>query len=119
VTIHAEEIVEMSVGQNSISVHQLSEWRQTRTAHTVLDVRESDELAICRIDDATHIPMSQISSRLDDLPLDQPIVVMCHHGMRSMRVVTFLRAAGRLNAVNLDGGIDAWARQIDTSVQLY
>jgi rhodanese-related sulfurtransferase len=113
----------MSVGllgnQDSISVEQLAEWQQDRVPHTILDVREPDELAICQITHALHIPMSQVPSRLADLPADEPVVVMCHHGMRSMSVVNFLRGAGLLNAVNLDGGIDAWARQIDTSVQLY
>lgn len=106
-------------GQKSISVHQLAELRRANTPHTVLDVREANEVAVCEIDNALHIPMAQVPSRIEDLPLDEPIIVMCHHGMRSLRVVNFLRNAGRRNAVNLDGGIDAWADQIDTSMQRY
>jgi len=45
--------------------------------------------------------------------------VICHHGMRSLRVVNFLRGAGLQNAINLDGGIDAWAAEIDTSIGRY
>jgi len=104
---------------SSISVEQLAAWREAKTAHTLLDVREDAELAVCAITDALHIPMAQIPSRLQDLPQDQPLVVMCHHGMRSMRVVNYLHGTGHTNAVNLDGGIDAWARNIDPSVDLY
>jgi rhodanese-related sulfurtransferase len=106
-------------GQDSISIRQLAELQRDHTAHIVLDVREADELATCRIGGAMHIPMSEVPSRLADLPLDVPIVVMCHHGARSMSVVKYLHRAGRENAVNLDGGIDAWARQIDPSMQRY
>ena len=109
-----------SVGsQSAISVQQLAEWRQTGTPHTVLDVREDDELLVCRIENAVHIAMANIPARLADLPLDVPVVVLCHHGMRSMQVVKFLHAAGRLNAVNLTGGIDAWASDIDSDLRRY
>ncbi len=105
--------------QDAISVQQLAEWRKSDAVHVVLDVREAEELAICRLEAALHIPMQQIPARLAELPVDEPLVVICHHGMRSMQVVNFLRDAGRHNAVNLDGGIDAWARQIDTAMQRY
>jgi rhodanese-related sulfurtransferase len=105
--------------QKSISVHTLATWRQDHTPHIVLDVREANERVICQLDSALHIPMSDIASRVDDVPSDAPVVVMCHHGVRSMMVVNFLREAGRTNVVNLDGGIDAWARQIDPSIRLY
>ena len=111
--------VEMLTGGDSVSVDQLAEWRVANSPHTVLDVREANELAICQIENVLHIPMSQVPSMLEDLPQDRPIVVMCHHGMRSMQVVRFLRNAGRQNAVNLDGGIDAWADRIDTSMRRY
>jgi rhodanese-related sulfurtransferase len=103
----------------SISVQELAAWRHSVTPHTVLDVREADELGICQLEDAMHIPMSEIPSRVADLPLAHPLVVMCHHGMRSMRVVIFLRGAGYPNAVNLDGGMDAWACEIDQSLRRY
>ncbi|MBV8580868.1 MAG: sulfurtransferase, partial [Candidatus Eremiobacteraeota bacterium] len=48
-----------------------------------------------------------------------PIVVMCHHGGRSARVTQFLEANGYANAVNLDGGIDAWSESIDPTVPRY
>jgi len=106
-------------GQDAISVHQLAAWQKDDVAHVILDVREAEELAICRFESALHIPMQQIPSRLAELPVDEPVVIICHHGMRSMHVVNFLRDAGRHNVINLDGGIDAWARQVDTAMARY
>ena len=100
-------------------MRELAQFQRENTAHILLDVREADELAICRIGDAMHIPMADVPARLADLPPDVPIVVMCHHGARSMSVVKYLHRAGRANAVNLDGGIDAWARHVDPSMQRY
>jgi rhodanese-related sulfurtransferase len=106
-------------GQDAISVHQLAEWQERDEAHVLLDVREAEELEICGLAGALHIPMQEIPARLAELPVEGPLVVICHHGMRSMHVVNFLRDAGRDNAINLDGGIDAWARQIDATMARY
>jgi rhodanese-related sulfurtransferase len=103
----------------AISVHDLADMRSAEKKHTVLDVREARELDICRLEGALHIPMAEIPTRTDDLPTDQLLVVICHHGARSQMVVDFLRSAGFDNAVNLDGGIDAWACDIDQSMPRY
>ena len=108
-----------SAQKTSISVHELADWRQSDTPHVVLDVREAHELMVCQLDGIMHIPMNEIPARIKDVPVDAPVVVMCHHGARSMTVVNFLRRAGLGNAVNLDGGIDAWAREIDNTVGRY
>ena len=104
---------------DAISVRELADMRGAGKEHTVLDVREARELEICRLDGALHVPMPEIPDRTDDLPKDQPLVVICHHGARSQMVVDFLRDAGFDNAVNLDGGIDAWACDIDQSMPRY
>jgi rhodanese-related sulfurtransferase len=106
-------------GRDAISVQELDELRRARRAHLVLDVREAEELEICRLEGALHIPMGQVAARIGELPRDSPVVVMCHHGGRSSMIVGLLRRAGLDNAVNLDGGIDAWARQVDDSLRLY
>jgi rhodanese-related sulfurtransferase len=93
--------------------------RSAGKKHAVVDVREARELEICRLDGALHVPMAEIPDRTDDLPRDQLLVVICHHGARSQMVVDFLRDAGFDNAVNLDGGIDAWAYDIDQSMRRY
>jgi len=59
------------------------------------------------------------TSRVGELPASHPLVVICHHGARSRMIVDFLRDAGFGNAVNLEGGIEAWAREIDRSMRRY
>ena len=105
-------------GSDAMSVRELADIRGEGKEHTVLDVREARELDVCRLEGALHIPMADVPARTDDLPTDQLLVVMCHHGARSQMVVDFLRNAGFDNAVNLDGGIDAWACDIDQSTPL-
>ena len=61
----------------------------------------------------------RFSARTDDLPTKEPLVVICHHGARSQMVVDFLRNAGFDNAINLNGGIEAWACEIDRSMPRY
>ena len=104
---------------DAISVRELAEMRSAGREHTVLDVREAKELDICELDGALHIPMANVPARIDSLPTNRPLVVICHHGARSQRVVDFLRNAGFDNAVNLDGGIEAWACEIDRSMRRY
>ncbi len=106
-------------GRNAISVQELAGLRRTLVPHRILDVRESPELAICRFEDALHIPMSELSDRIGEVPTAEPVIVLCHHGVRSQMVVGLLRHAGWRNVVNLDGGIDAWSREVDVSVARY
>jgi len=85
----------------------------------LLDVREQDEFAFCRIDGAMLIPLSEMTMRADEVPNDRQVFVYCHHGMRSMQVVRYLRTRGFLSVTNVAGGIDAWSTQIDTSIPQY
>ncbi|EDY83394.1 MoeZ/MoeB domain family [Verrucomicrobiia bacterium DG1235] len=85
----------------------------------LIDVREGYEHKICSIDGAIHIPMGELPTRLSELPDDKEILVHCHHGGRSLRVVHFLRQNGYTRSTNVAGGIDAWALQIDPSLQRY
>ena len=73
---------------------------------TLLDVRSTDEWAGGRIAGSLHIPMDQLMQRLDEV--DDRVVCVCAVGARSARVAQFLNAQGR-DAVNLDGGLQAWA----------
>jgi rhodanese-related sulfurtransferase len=63
--------------------------------------------------------MAEIPAHTDELPTNQLLVVIRHHGARSQMVVDFLRDAGFDNAVGLDGGIDAWACEVDQSMPRY
>lgn len=85
----------------------------------VVDVREPYELDICRVGDAEHIPMRQIPEKLDVLPRDKHLLILCHSGGRSRRVTEFLRARGFNAVTNIAGGIDAWAREIEPAMRRY
>jgi len=87
----------------------------------MLDVREPWEHKICHIAKSRLIPLDELAERAGELGEDneRPLVVICHHGTRSFHATLWLRQQGFGNAVNLAGGIDAWARQIDPSMQRY
>ena len=85
----------------------------------LLDVREVEELALARIEGATHIPMDEIPASLAQLDRDADYVVVCHHGHRSAMVCSFLLGRGFTRVANLRGGIDAWYHQADPSVGRY
>jgi adenylyltransferase/sulfurtransferase len=86
---------------------------------TFLDVREAFEVEICKIDNALHIPLSRLPQQYAHLPAAGPLVVYCHHGMRSLRATEFLHSVGKTNAVSLVGGIDAWAITKDPGMLRY
>ncbi|GAC1498261.1 MAG: rhodanese-like domain-containing protein [Vulcanimicrobiaceae bacterium] len=102
-----------------ISVEECAAWRSSGRPFTLLDVREPDEVATATLAGAMHIPMAQIPARLSEVPRDQEVVVMCHHGARSERIVRFLEANGFTEAINLEGGIDAWSQRIDPTIPGY
>ena len=102
-----------------ISVRHLEAMRKSGEKHTLLDIREDEELAISSIEGAVHIPMNSLPESLDRLTKDHPIVVMCHVGGRSTQVCGWLNSNGFENAVNLEGGISAWSAEIDPSVPTY
>lgn len=87
----------------------------------LLDCREPDEHATARIDGAKLIPMREIPERFAELERwrSKPIVVHCHHGMRSLRVAQFLRESGFAGAQSMRGGIEAWSLEIDPDVPRY
>jgi sulfur-carrier protein adenylyltransferase/sulfurtransferase len=103
----------------NMTVKELKALRDANTPHFLLDVRQPDEHALCRIEGSTLIPLGELPGRLGDLPKDRTIVVHCHHGGRSMQAVRFLREQGYEKAVNLAGGIDAWSEEIDPNVPRY
>jgi rhodanese-related sulfurtransferase len=85
----------------------------------LLDVREPWEFDICHIAGSSNLPMGQIAQRMDELPQSAEIVVICHHGVRSRQVIGFLQGQIDASLINLDGGIDAWARVVDRDMPLY
>lgn len=92
-------------------------------APVLLDVREPWEFGLARIEapGATllHIPMMQVPQRLAEIGRAQPVVCICHHGVRSAQVVAFLMQQGFADVYNLAGGIDAWSAEVDARVPRY
>ena len=85
----------------------------------LIDVREMDEYAVCRIEGSRLIPMNTVPMRLAEIPQDVPVLVQCHHGGRSMKVTHFLRSKGYTRVSNVKGGIDAWSLKVDPQVPRY
>ena len=110
---------QMQRPDHDIGVHHLAEMRDSGAAHTVLDIREPEELAVCIIDGSITIPMQRVPDTLDGLPRETPLIIVCHHGVRSAMVTAYLRRNGFDNALNLAGGIDAWARHVDPDMPRY
>jgi rhodanese-related sulfurtransferase len=75
---------------------------------TVLDVRDQVEWHHAHIDDATHIPLADLPERVDELPGDRQLLVVCKVGGRSAQATAFLREKG-FEAINLAGGMVDWA----------
>jgi rhodanese-related sulfurtransferase len=86
----------------------------------LLDVREAWEFETAKIAGAKLMPMGDVPTRAhQELDPDSPIVVICHHGVRSMNVTVWLRQQGFEKAQSMRGGIDAWSRRVDDKVPVY
>ena len=103
----------------TISAIDAKKLREKNPSAIFLDVREKSELTICKINHSIHFPLSLISENFNLLPKNIPIIVYCHHGIRSMKAVNFLLKNGFDKVFNLDGGINAWSIQIDPSIPKY
>jgi len=85
----------------------------------IIDVREPDEREICQLPGAEHIPMRQIPAKAANLLRDRHLLILCHHGSRSLQVTRFLRAQGFTAVSSIAGGIDAWAEEFDPAMRRY
>ncbi len=104
-----------------INVQEASALLDSQTPLKLVDVREEDEFAICKVEGATLLPLStfqqDFAARLPDKA--QKILLYCHHGMRSLRAAEFLSDHGYTDAKSISGGIDLWSLEIDSSVPRY
>lgn len=105
----------------SIDPQELKEWLDdsSRAKPLLLDVREAWEFDLGHIEGARSLPMQQVPRRLNELTPDEEIVVVCHHGVRSAQVAQFLMRNGLGKVRNLQGGIHAWAEQVDPAMPKY
>ncbi len=88
----------------------------------LLDVREPHEHAICSIDGAHLVPMNTVPARVQSIEAaadEALVVVFCHHGVRSLSVVSWLRQQGVENCQSMSGGIEMWSLEIDAGVPRY
>lgn len=103
-----------------ITVDQLKALLTTEHPPLLLDVREPWEYQTAHIEPSTLIPMNEIPGRAhQELDEDAPILVLCHHGARSLSVAAWLRQQGFDKAQSVSGGIDAWSRTIDPTIPRY
>ncbi len=103
-----------------ISATELNSYLKITTANPILlDVREPWEFEKCSIDNSQLVPMRQIPSILSQLDPDQETIVICHHGIRSRSVASYLSSNDFTNVINLTGGINAWAKDVDQSMPTY
>ena len=85
----------------------------------LIDVREHWEFEICHLADSINIPMGQIPQYMETISEAPECVIICHHGIRSLQVIRYLLQYKMEHLINLDGGIDAWAREVDLNMPLY
>ena len=86
----------------------------------LIDVREPSEYAIAKIPGGSLVPMRTVPATLNQLrSMDGSLIVYCHHGVRSLNVVHWLREQGVENCQSMSGGIDAWSLEIDPTVPRY
>ena len=106
---------------SQIAPADLAAWRAdaSREAPALVDVREPWEYERCHIDGAKLVPLQELPARLGELPKDRDLVLVCHHGGRSLQAAGWLARNGFLRVHNLAGGIDAWARTVDTGMARY
>lgn len=102
-----------------INAIELKNKIENREQLFMLDVREPFEFSHARIQGSVLIPLNQIPQRLRELDAQHDIVVICHHGVRSMQAANFLAQVGFRSISNLVGGIDAWSVECDSSVERY
>jgi adenylyltransferase/sulfurtransferase len=114
---HAAEAAESLVP--SITAPELRAKMDRSERFVLLDVREPFEYDICRIEGSRLIPLAQLASRMSELDSADEIVLQCKSGVRSARALKMLQEAGFGKLSNLEGGILAWADQVDPTVPKY
>ncbi|GAB4022432.1 molybdopterin-synthase adenylyltransferase MoeB [Spirosoma koreense] len=107
-------------GPQKISARELADRLTNGDSIFLLDVRERTEYDLCHLDGAVLIPIDMIPNNRKRIPTDRPVVVYCHHGIRSANVAQYLYAQdGLTNLYNLEGGINAWARDVEPEMAVY
>jgi adenylyltransferase/sulfurtransferase len=103
-----------------LTVHEFKKMLDAKDDVLLIDVRNPDEYEYANLEGKL-IPMNEIPEKMAEIPKDKPVIVHCHHGSRSKRVIEWLKSQDESydNLYNLEGGIHAWACEIDTNVPIY
>jgi rhodanese-related sulfurtransferase len=91
-----------------VTVKQLRERLEAKPAPYLLDVREPWEYAQAHVTQARLVPLGELERRVSEVPRDQPVLVICHSGQRSLAAASYLRQLGYPDVSNVDGGTAAW-----------
>ena len=102
-----------------VTVEELKQMRDRGDGPALLDVREPHEYSLADLPDSIKVPLGALPRSLDKIPKDRELVVYCRSGARSANAVQFLLQSGFDKAVNLAGGVNAWAARIDPSMRQY
>ena len=111
--------INQKIEYDEMEVIELQKLLKNDPPPIILDVREDFELEISQIDGAVHIPMNQVPKRLEELNPDNKYVIMCRTGVRSSQICEFLSNQNFRSVANLSGGINEWAKKIDSSLPVY
>jgi adenylyltransferase/sulfurtransferase len=114
----SDEAVEAARG-STITAAELADMRQRGEEMLLVDVREPAEWEIVRIPGAVLIPKGDLPAHLSDLPQNKQVVLYCKTGVRSAESLALLKSAGFASAKHVQGGVTAWARQVDKSLPIY
>lgn len=101
-----------------LTVQELKKWIDEGKPHLLVDVRTQEEWATAKVESAVFLD-DALREKLGNADRDQTIVFLCHHGMRSQQAATHMLATGFREVYNLQGGIDAWAMHVDSTVPRY
>lgn len=105
-----------------LSAPAVKEHLETTSDSMLLDVREPWEFEFARLEGAVNVPMGTIPNAVqirELMPEERDVVVICHHGVRSLQVAHYLEASGFPKVINLEGGLEAWSLTVDASVPRY
>ncbi|SFQ19789.1 rhodanese-like domain-containing protein [Hymenobacter arizonensis] len=103
-----------------ISAEELHHRLQAGDDLQLVDVRQPEEFDYCHLPGSMLLPLDEVPRRADEIRADGPVVLICHHGVRSAQALGYLRhRLGRTNLLNLRGGVAAWAAQVDPAFPRY
>ena len=117
-----DEILIFMEEQYEITPQEAQNRLTNRSGAILIDVREPEEFALAKVENSQLIPMQTIPAQLQKLEQmadENTLLVLCHHGVRSLQVVAWLRQQGIEDCYSVAGGIDRWSREVDTNVPRY